>query len=94
MERKKNPLPPLNNQALEMDVPNRARRILEELNQSDGWTDGKDWDQLDETDQNELLCQACEIYNLDWDEYCRNYQISNTRRRRDLSPAELRERAS
>jgi hypothetical protein len=84
----------LNKLELEMEVPRRARLILEEMNQSDEWTDGKDWDQLEPTDQNELLCLACETYGLDWDEYCRNYQISNTRRRRDLSPAELRERAS
>ena len=84
----------LNKLELEMEVPRRARLILEELNQSDEWTDGKDWDQLEETDQNEIRCLACEVYDLDWDEYCRNYQISNTRRRRDLSPAELRERAS
>jgi hypothetical protein len=84
----------LNKLDLERDVPHRARRILEELNQAMEWTDGKEWDQLEETDRNELLCLACEVYDLDWEEYCRNYQISNTRRRRDLSPAELREKAS
>ena len=84
----------MNDPDLEMDVPRRTRLILNDLNQAMEWTDGKEWDQLEETDQNELLCLACEIYDLDWEEYCRNYQPSNTRRRRDLSPAELRKRAS
>ena len=33
MERKKNPLPPLNKEALEKLVPDRARKLLEQLNQ-------------------------------------------------------------
>src|SRR6266571_5894138 len=45
---------------LEQEVPNQALRELTELNQRDGWPDGMEWDELEPTDQAELLCLACE----------------------------------
>ena len=80
----------MNDSELEQEVPNQALRELAELNLRDGWPDGMEWDQLEPTDQTELLCLACEKYGLNWEEYRRNYPPPSPFRRRALKKARLR----